>query len=360
MFLLFLLLLRKPVLAILNRSGHGELLILIGFVLALGGAQLFEMFNLKGDLGALFVGALIAGHSRSDELAKTLLSFKEIFLVAFFLSIGLAGLPTLEMLAASSILLLLIPFKILLFFWLFSRFRLMATTSTRASLVLANYSEFGLIVMAIAVSVGWLSTEWMLIDAVTLSLSFVFASLVNTNPYLFFTSFKDTLKKFEKPERLPEDAPIELGDARMIIFGMGRVGTGVYDAMNELLPDAVIGVDYDTEVVDQHQKRGRNVVNGNASNPEFWDRVNMSPSVEYALLVMPDHNAQVAAIKQTRKYGFKGQIAASARYPDELQELQELGVDAAFNIYAEAGTGFASMTSSKFGLSREQAAADPD
>jgi predicted Kef-type K+ transport protein len=353
MALLFLLLLRKPILAILTRTGHGELQILIGFVLALGGAQLFEMFNLKGDLGALVVGALIAGHPSSDELAKTLMGFKEVFLVAFFLSIGLAGLPNLDMLIASIVLLALIPFKVALFFLLFTRFRLMATTATRASLALANYSEFGLIVTAIAVSVGWLSTEWMLIDALTLSLSFVFASIINTNPYRIFIRHKDLLKRFEKPDRLIEDAPIDLGNARMIIFGMGRVGTGVYDAMNQLLPGSVIGVDYDSVVVDKHRKSGRNVVGGNASNPEFWDRVIMSPSVEYALLAMPDHRAQVAAIKQTRQNGFKGKIAASAKYPDELQQLNQLGVDAAFNIYAESGAGFASLASSQFGLSRE-------
>mgnify|MGYP001824834773 CR=1 FL=1 len=49
-----LLFMRKPILALLKNSGHGELQILIGFVLALGGAQLFEVFNLKGDPGALF------------------------------------------------------------------------------------------------------------------------------------------------------------------------------------------------------------------------------------------------------------------------------------------------------------------
>ena len=109
--LLGLLFLRKPLLALLRKSGHGELLILIGFVLALGGAQLFEAFSLKGDLGALFVGALLAGDSRSEELAKTLLGFKELFLVAFFLSIGLAGLPNTEVMLASVILLSLVHSK---------------------------------------------------------------------------------------------------------------------------------------------------------------------------------------------------------------------------------------------------------
>jgi glutathione-regulated potassium-efflux system ancillary protein KefC len=348
--LLGLLLLRKPLLLLLKKSGHGELLILVGFVLALGGAQLFEAFNLKGDLGALFVGALIAGHPRSEELATSLLGFKELFLVAFFLSIGLAGLPTGEIFVTSLVLLLLVPLKIALFFWLFTRFHLRATTANRSSLVLANYSEFGLIVAAIAVSVGWLPTEWMLVVAVALSLSFVFASVISANTNQIFNSLKNFLKRFEHPQRLADDALIDMGDARMIIFGMGRVGTGVYDAMNSLMPNKVLGVDFDNLVVEKHRKRGRNVVIGNGANPEFWDRVNMSHKLEYAMLVMPDHNAQIATIDQTRKYGFKGKIAASAKYPDELEKLKELGVEAAFNIYAEVGTGFASLASSKFGL----------
>jgi len=348
--LLGLLLLRKPILAILKKSGHGELQILIGFVLALGGAQLFEAFNLKGDLGALFIGALIAGHPRSEELAATLLGFKELFLVAFFLSIGLAGLPTGEIFITGLVLLLLIPLKIALFFWLFTRFRLRATTANRSSLVLANYSEFGLIVAAIAVSVGWLPTEWMLVDAVALSLSFVFASVISTNTNQIYSKLKNFLKGFEKTQRLAEDTAIDVGDARMIIFGMGRVGTGVYDAMNDQMPGSVLGVDYDNIVIEKHKKRGRRVVIGNGANPEFWDRVDMSHKLEYAMLVMPDHNAQVATIEQTRRHGFKGKIAASAKYPDELEKLKQLGVEAAFNIYAEVGTGFATLASSKFGL----------
>ena len=40
--------------------------------------------------------------------------------------------------------------------------------------------------------------------------------------------------------------------------------------------------------------------------------------------------------------GYSGKIAATSKFPDEEQELKELGVDIAFNIYTEAGLGFAS------------------
>ena len=348
--LLALLLLRKPLLILLNKSGHGELLILMGFVLAVGGAQLFEMFNLKGDLGALFVGALLAGTSRSDELAKSLLGFKELFLVAFFLSIGLAGIPTLEIFVTAFILLALVPFKVILFYWLFTRFRLMASTSHRASLVLANYSEFGLIVAAIAVSSGWLSTDWMLVIAVALSLSFVIASVLNKQTGYAFNKYYDFFKRFEKPVRLIEDAPVDFGNAKVLVLGMGRVGTSVYDEMNKRIPEQVIGVDYDEAVVAEHKADGRNVVSGNASDPEFWNRVRKSNIVEHVVLVMPQHNAQIAAIQQIREHGFKGNIAASAKYPDDEEALINQGVDAAFNLYTEAGSGFAEHVRSRFNI----------
>ena len=36
-----------------------------------------------------------------------------------------------------------------------------------------------------------------------------------------------------------------------------------------------------------------------------------------------------------------GRVAATARYPDEEAQLRDAGATAVFNIYAEAGTGFA-------------------
>jgi predicted Kef-type K+ transport protein len=65
---------------ILTNSGHKELLSVFGFVTALGGAALFESVGMKGDVGALILGVLLAQHPRASELSKNLMSFK----VAFF------------------------------------------------------------------------------------------------------------------------------------------------------------------------------------------------------------------------------------------------------------------------------------
>ncbi|HSS62953.1 MAG TPA: cation:proton antiporter, partial [Gammaproteobacteria bacterium] len=86
-FLVVLLFPLRPVLhELLQRVGHGELLVLYGFLLAMGGAELFELVELKGGLGALVLGLLISTHPKADEMAKTMLGFKDLFLLGFFLS----------------------------------------------------------------------------------------------------------------------------------------------------------------------------------------------------------------------------------------------------------------------------------
>ena len=74
------------------------------FLLALGGAEVFELVGMKGDLGALVLGVLIADHVKAEEIAKAMLTFKDLFLLGFFLSIGLSGHVSLETLLIAVLL----------------------------------------------------------------------------------------------------------------------------------------------------------------------------------------------------------------------------------------------------------------
>ncbi|KZZ35058.1 cation:proton antiporter, partial [Oleiphilus sp. HI0086] len=159
-------------------SGHGELIPLYGFLLALGGPELFELVDMKGDLGALVMGMLLAGLPKSNELYKSLMSFKDLFLICFFLSIGFTALPTLEMWLVALGLTILLPIKLLLFFFVFNAVGLRLRTSFLSALLLANYSEFGLIVASLSVDQNWLSHEWLVIIALSTTHSMVFSSII--------------------------------------------------------------------------------------------------------------------------------------------------------------------------------------
>ena len=219
--LLLLLFFSKPLWTIiLERVGHGELLILSGFLFALGGYELFESVGIKGDLGALIVGMFIATHIKSSEMSKALMSFKDIFLVGFFLTIGFSALPTLDLLLSALLLCLFIPLKFGLFFGLFTLLKLRARTSYLASLVLSNYSEFGLIVVALLVSLGWLSAEWLVVLALAVSFSFVLTGFIYKSSHNQYTQFKERLKSFESSSRLAEDVYSQPVGAEIIVIGL--------------------------------------------------------------------------------------------------------------------------------------------
>jgi len=130
-----------------------------------GGAG-FESVGLSPELGALVMGAVIATHRRAMELSNALWGLKEVFLIGFFLQIGMSGLPSLDTLGWAILLALLLPVKAVLFFFVLVLFRLRARTAFLAALSLATYSEFGLIVANLAVKNGLFGPDWLVMLAV--------------------------------------------------------------------------------------------------------------------------------------------------------------------------------------------------
>lgn len=341
-FLLLGLIPLRPVLQhLLKQSGHGELLVLYGLLLALGGAELFELVGLKGDLGALIIGILVAGHERTEELAKTLLGFKDLFLLGFFLSIGQAGIPTLEMIGFALLLLPFVFAKSALYFVLMSAFRLRARTSLLASLNLANYSEFGLIVAAIGVANGWLGPDWLIILAMALTFSFTLAAPLSARSNMLYARHLDGWHRFERAQRIPDEQPIDLGEARIVVVGMGGVGSGTYDAMDGRVEGDLVGVDVNPVVVKQQKRWGRTVIEGDPSDPDFWARMQVDTRLDLIMITLPRFQAIRSVIRQLRGAGYQGRIAATARFPDQEQALLDAGADDVFNTATEAGAGFA-------------------
>ncbi|MEH6709641.1 MAG: cation:proton antiporter family protein [Paraglaciecola polaris] len=340
-FALFALWFARPILyRIINSAGHGELLPLTGFLCALGGYYLFDLVGVKGDLGALILGMLIAPHVKAAELSKSLLSFKDLFLVGFFLSIGLIALPNLEMAIIALLLCLLVPLKFLLFFATFVQFKLRARTAYLSGLVLSNFSEFGLIVAALAVSSGWLSPQWLVIVALSVSFSFVFTSLRYKTAHSQYLKLKDLLRQYESNVRLKEDIYQQPDGASVLLIGMGRVGRGAFGALLPSLGDELCGVDADPQRVRKLQEDGLKVIVGDGEDADMWENVD-TINVKLILLALPSIEDTAHITQQLRVAQYQGKIAAIARYDDEVEKLTATGTDYVFNMFTEAGAGLA-------------------
>ena len=339
--LLLLPFLRPVMTGLLSRVGHGELLLLFGFVMTFAGYRLFDTVGLKGDLGAIAFGMLLASSPKAGELSKVLFGFKDLFLVAFFLSIGLReDLTPGAILAAVLLLPFLLP-KAAGFFGILCGFRLRARPSFLAGLGLANFSEFGLIVGLVAVNAGWLSGEWLVALAVLVALSFVAASPLNTSPYRLFERLESRLKRFERQVPLPEDAPIASGSPDAVVFGMGQVGIGVYDWLTHERRLQVLGVDSSAATVKEQGEQGRRVLLGDGTDPGFFRRVDKEVRPKLVFIATRDFRATHRIANRLLAFNAKARVTALVQHPDQAEELRKIGVAPVYNLYLEAGKAFA-------------------
>ena len=337
LLLLLLIPLRPLLLKTLDRSGHGELLILFGLSLALGGASVFELVGIKGDLGALVMGAALAGHQKAKELSRNLLQFKDLFLVGFFLSIGLDGWPSSQIIVLSVVLGALALLKPLLYFPLFTLFHTPPRTALLASATLANFSEFGLIVIALAASSGWVDPQWSAAMSLVIAVSFLLASPLNKGSHSFYSKFRSQLQRFES-SAVKASHP-NTSDVRVIVLGMGNIGTGAYESIATQYGPQVLGVDDNDTKLARHKSQHRRVVAADASDPDFWHRVDLS-EVELVMLALTNHQENMLVAKLLKQIGYPGKTVAVVRFREEAEELEKMGISA-FNLYAQAGAGFA-------------------
>jgi predicted Kef-type K+ transport protein len=334
----------RPVLhKLLDLSGHGELLLLYGLVLALvlGGSS-FHYLGLSAELGALLLGIILSDHKRAKELGESLWGLKEILLVGFFLQIGLYGTPSLDTLHMAAALNFGLVIKAVLFFLILVLLRLRARSAFLAGLSLASYSEFGLIVASLGVNEGLLGQEWLVLLAVTVALSFAISAPLNRHAHETYKHLEKFLLRFESRKRHPDDEPVSLGSSHVVIMGMGRVGTGAYDEF-KAQGHLTVGLDSDPGKAELHRKAGRRVLYADAEDPGFWSHLDLS-QVEMVVLSMPEMQAKLIALRELRKMGYSRLISATALFAEDVEQLQQAGADLIYNYYDGVGMGLARLT----------------
>ncbi|MGI3209997.1 cation:proton antiporter [Roseovarius tibetensis] len=336
--LVFAVPLLRPLLhRLLDLAGHDELLVLMGMLLSLViGGMGFEAMGLSSEIGALVMGVLLSTHVRAKELGASLWSLKEIFLVGFFLQIGLTGLPDWGALVFAVAVGIALALKGALFFALLVTFKLRARSAFLSALSLTAYSEFGLIVAA-----GVLP-DFLVPLAIAVSISFVISAPLNRFAHPLYERFEAGLRRYERDTIHPDEQPKDMGDADVLIFGMGRTGSAAYTHVTEqgLKP---IGLDADKYKAEAHTKAGRNVVFADAEDSNFWRSCNFD-GIKAAILAMDDLEAKLIAARSLRQRGFSGPIVAHALHESHEAQIREAGADHTYLTMSQAGITLAQQT----------------
>jgi predicted Kef-type K+ transport protein len=338
--LLGLPLLRPVLLWMMRHSGREEVLILYGLFLALGVGYLFELVGLDGKLGALVAGLVLAGADEADELYDILWGLKEIFLVGFFLEIGLSGLPSLSALPIVLVFMALLPLKAVLFFALFTLFRLRARTAFLSTIALTAYSEFALIVTSEAADAGLVGASFVSIVGLLVILSFIVNAPLSRYVNALWNRWESRLVQYERHiSDHPDQDPRSLGLSDFVIVGMGLAGSAAYDFLRAG-GSRPVGLDADPAQIADNIAAGRRVLYGDANDSELWTDLDLSHIVG-VILTVPNAEAMAATARYLRREGYDGPISALLRSSENRGELEAAGVTTMLMPMEQAGRDLA-------------------
>ena len=98
------------------------------------------------------------------------------------------------------------------------------------------------------------------------------------------------LVNFERPQHHPDEQPHTCGEADVMVLGMGRVGSAIFDNLSAKNVK-VVGFDADTNLVKEQLKFGKRVTFADAEDPGFWSKLRFG-KLKAIILALPEFHAQ--------------------------------------------------------------------
>lgn len=105
------------------------------------------------------------------------------------------------------------------------------------------------------------------------------------------------------------------------------------------------------------KEKGCNVVEGDATDIDFWARVKSAHQIDMIMLAMPAQHANVDTVKEihaSRVDTDNTTIASVAMYLEDVEGLIELGLDVVVHLQDGAGESLAERTLIKHARTKEQ------
>lgn len=305
-----------------------ELFFLLTVSVALGFGLLSEAMGLSLAIGAFIAGVSLANLDFSHEMAIKVQPLRDFFATLFFVTLGLLIVPEAiktHLYLIITISLVTIVIKPIVIFLLLSAAKFKSISSLRASLSLAQVSEFALIIGGVGLSLGQIDKEFFSILTAVLIITFITSAYMITYLRFFVEKLNFLGKIFERKNGLHfESLPEKLED-HAVIFGCHRIGERIVDTLAKLGKKILI-VDFDPEVIEKLEVKNINHLYGDMGDKEILERVNLG-SCDLIVSTVPDLGDNLALLKYAKTKNKNTTIYVTANEAKEAIKLYSAGAD---------------------------------
>ena len=258
--------LSRPLFKFVALSMMREVFTATALMLVIGIAALMSLVGLSPALGTFLAGVVLANSEFRHELESNIEPFKGLLLGLFFITVG-AGINfdvlSSNWLLVGAITATVIAVKAAIVFALVRLFGICLSDRWLISLGLAQAGEFGFVLLGFSVQ------NQVLPDNIAQLLALVVAISMFLTPVLFIFFDKVLVPRYEK-NQVPRDEDVIDEKANILIAGIGRFG----QIVNRLLVAngiQTVVLDHDAEQVDNLRKLGIKAYFGDATRPDLLE-----------------------------------------------------------------------------------------
>lgn len=303
-----------------------EYLFLFALGWGFGIASLFSWIGLSVEIGALFAGVVLANSPYSLEISSKLKPLRDFFLVIFFILLGAQMQP-------GSIMEVAVPAVVFSAFILIGNPLIVMTlmgimgyqkkTSFKAGLTVAQISEFSIILIVLAMSLGQVNESIVSLVTVVGIITIALSTYMIIYSDSIYKQIQKYLSIFERKKLVQEKVEKQQWD--IVLFGFRTIGKRLIKSIlkhdNKLLV-----VDYDPEVIDHLKSLNIPCKYGDANDIELLDEVDISRA-KLIISTIDDINANLLIAREAKKTKKKNVVVVTSDEIDESTLLYESGAD---------------------------------
>lgn len=304
-----------------------ELLLFFSIGWALFIATIFSSLNLSFEVGALLAGVALSLSPYKCEISSKTKPFRDFFLLIFFIFISTQIVPisleeyAVPILIFSGIVLIGNPLIIMALMGIMNYTK---KSSFRVGLILAQISEFSLIIIGLGVQAGHLTSEILSISVMIALITIAGSSYAVTYSEKLYKALSRYLKIFEKKgNKIDEGKHYKEKNYSTILFGYNRIGYSLLKALKKKRKKVLV-VDYNPDIIRSLMVRGIPCRYGDADDLELLEELPIK-NARTIISTVPEIEINTILIDYVRKINPDANIIVVCHNIEETLELYKLG-----------------------------------
>jgi Kef-type K+ transport system membrane component KefB len=300
-----------------------ELLVIFAIALTALFAAAADAFGLGKEVGGLLAGVALASTPYRESIGARLAPLRDFLLLFFFIALGakldLSLLGAHVAIAAVFSVFVLVG-KPVIMLVIMGAMGYRKRTSFLAGITVAQISEFSLILVGMAVTLGHVAPDALGLVTLVGLITIAASTYLITYSHHLYAWCEPLLGPFERkgtPREPNEAAQRDRLPYEVVIFGLGRFGTAIGLRLKHK-GVRVFGLDFNPVAVRRWRGLGLDGEYGDATDPEFVATLPLQ-AARWVVATFPTHptglsheDSRLAVLQAIRAVGFDGRIAVTS------------------------------------------------